>query len=315
MHDLLPTAFPVHGTASGPALCCFRLILAAALLWKITADHVYGMARFFDLHPKSLVRWRYEQDDMAVKVLLSPTAFKVFYAARAVAVLCLLAGILTPLAAAVVAAWCMFEFTFDRKFNILFLGMMCVPFVFASGADAYLSLQSLLDAPSPVAFFDPARAPGPTGPSWPQAAAVVLMFQVYWSSAWFKAASRQFTSGDTLQKMFDQLASLRDELPPGRREYYFPDWFTRRFATADPSLATRRWLLPSLATIAVEAALPLLLIFPATWPAGALLGLLTHAAFTALLPKRLVPFSLASVGTYVLFLPQHTFVTLIGGLT
>ncbi|XES00315.1 hypothetical protein HEP87_59265 [Streptomyces sp. S1D4-11] len=92
MHDLLPTVFPVHGTASGPALCCFRLILAAALLWKITADHVYGMARFFDLHPKSLVRWRYEQDDMAVKVLLSPTAFKVFYAARAVAVLCLLAG-------------------------------------------------------------------------------------------------------------------------------------------------------------------------------------------------------------------------------
>ena len=36
--------------------------------------------------------------------------------------------------------------------------------------------------------------------------------------------------------------------------------------------------------------------------------------FTVLLPKRLVPFSLASVGTYVLFLPQHTFVALIGGL-
>jgi hypothetical protein len=312
--DLLEAALPVHGTTAGPSLCCFRLILGTALLWKITADHVFGMASFFDLRPKSLLRWRYERDEMSVKLLLSPTAFKVFYAARAVAVLCLLTGVLTQLAAAVVAAWCLFEFTFDRKFNTLFLGAMCVPFVFATGADAYLSLQSLLDAPSPAAFVDPSLVPGGGAPSWPQAGAVVLVFHLYWSSAWFKAGSRQFTSGDALYKVFEQLASLRGELPGGRREYFFPDWFTRRLATAEPALATRRWRLPSLATIAVEAALPLLLIFPATWAAGALLGLFAHASFTAMLPKRLVPFSVASVGTYVLFLPQHTFVTLVCGL-
>ncbi|MFD8810756.1 hypothetical protein ACFV23_04495 [Streptomyces sp. NPDC059627] len=313
MHDLLPTAFPVHGTTAGPALCFFRLVLGTALLWKITADHVFGMARFFDLSPKSLQRWRYERAEMSVKLLLSPTAFKVFYTARALAALCVLAGVLTPLASAIVSAWCVFEFTWDRKFNTLFLGAMCLPFVFTRGADTYLSLQSLLDAPSPGAFFDPARVPGDGRPSWPQAAAVVLVFHLYWSSAWHKAASRQFTSGYTLQRVFEQLVSVRDDLPDGPREYFFPDWFTRRFATADPSLVARRWRLPSLATIAVEAVLPLLLIFPATWPAGALLGLLTHASFTTLLPKRLVPFGLASVGTYVLFLPQHTFVTLIGG--
>lgn len=309
MVDLLP----IGGTVAGPTLCCFRLILGTALLWKVIADQVFGMAKFFDLDPKSLVRWRYEHDEMAVKVLLSPSAFRVFYVARAVAVLCLLAGILTPLAAGVVAAWCIFEFTFDRKFNTLFLGLMCLPFVFASQANRYLSLQSLLDAPSFTAFVTPIAAQGGRT-SWPQLAAVVLMSQVYWSSAWHKAASRQFTSGDTLQKTFEQLASVRTELPPGRREYYFPDWFTRRFAVAEPSVA-RRWRLPSLATVAVEAALPLLLIFPLTWPAGVLLGLTTHAAFTSILPKRLVPFGLASVGTYLLFLPQHTFVTLVGGWT
>ncbi|MFF7475031.1 hypothetical protein [Streptomyces sp. NPDC008092] len=311
MSDLLA----VHGTTAGPALCCFRLILGTALVWKIIADHVFGMARFFDDHPRSLVRWRYERDEMAVKLLLSPTAYKVFYAARAVAALCLFAGVLTPLAAATVAAWCMYEFTFDRKFNTVFLGTMCLPFVFARGTDAYLSLQSLLDAPSPAAFLDPSRVPGGGGLSWPQLAVVVLVFQLYWSSAWFKAASPQFTSGDTLQKVFEQLTALRGELPDGRREYYLPDWFTRRFATDEPSLVARRWRLPSLATIAVEAALPVLLVIPATWAVGALLGLLTHAAFTAMLPKRLVPFSLASVGTYVLFLPPHTFATLTGGWT
>ncbi|MGX9889462.1 hypothetical protein [Streptomyces sp. NPDC002276] len=311
----MPDLLSVHGATAGPALCCFRLVLGTALLWKMTADHVFGMARFFDDRPQSLVRWRYERDEMAVKVLLSPTAYKVFYVARAVAALCLFAGVLTPLAAALVAAWCMFEFTFDRKFNTVFLGMMCLPFVFARGSDAYLSLQSLLDAPSPAAFLDPPRVHGGAILSWPQFAAVVLMFQVYWSSAWFKAASRQFTSGDTLQKVFEQLAAVRDELPAGRRDYYFPDWFTRRFATDDPALVARRWRVPSLATIAAEAALPVLLIVPATWRVGALLGLLTHAAFTAMLPKRLVPFSLASVGTYVLFLPPTTFVTLIGGWT
>ncbi|GAA3886108.1 hypothetical protein GCM10023084_43600 [Streptomyces lacrimifluminis] len=312
MPELLSAALPVHGTTAGPALCAFRLVLGTALLWKITVDHLYGMARFFDIGPRSLLRWRYERDEMAVKLLLSPSAYKVFYAARAVAVVCLFAGVLTPLAAAVVAAWCVFEFTFDRKFNTLFLGMMCLPFVFATGADAYLSLQSLLDAPSPAAFADPSRVPG-GGPSWPQAAVVVLMFQMYWSSAWFKAASRQFTSGDVLQKVFEQLASVRGELPRGRRENYFPEWFVRRFATAEPSVVARRWRIPALATVVVEAALPLLLIFPATWPAGALLGLLMHAAFTLLLPKRLLPFGLASAGTYVLFLPQHSFVALIGG--
>jgi hypothetical protein len=315
VHDLLPLALPAHGTTAGPALCCFRLILGTALVWKITADHVFGMARFFDLNPKSLLRWRYEHDEMAVKLLLSPPAFKAFYAVRALAVLCLFAGVLTPLAAGVTAAWCMFEFTFDRKFNTLFLGTMCLPFVFATRADAFLSLQSLLDAPSLAAFVAPPRTPGGGPPSWPQAAVVVLMFHVYWSSAWFKATSRQFTSGDTLQKVFLQLASVRDELPAGRRDYYFPEWFTRRFATDEPSPVARRWRVPSLAATAVETVLPLLLIFPATWWVGALLGLLTHAAFTAILPKRLVPFGLASVGTYVLFLPQHTFVTLIGGMT
>ncbi|MEU2422235.1 hypothetical protein ABZ619_14605 [Streptomyces sp. NPDC007851] len=311
----MPDLLSVHGATAGPALCCFRLILGTALVWKIVADHVYGMARFFDDRPGSLVRWRYERAETAVKLLLSPTAYKVFYVARAVAALCLFAGVLTPLAAAVVAAWCMFEFTFDRKFNTVFLGVMCLPFVFARGAGAYLSLQSLLDAGSPAGFLGPPRAHGGGSLSWPQFAAVVLVFQLYWSSAWFKAASRQFTSGDTLQKVFAQLAALRGELPAGRREYYFPDWFTRRFATGEPSLVARRWRLPALTAIAVEAALPVLLIVPATWCAGALLGLLTHAAFTAMLPKRLVPFSLASVGSYVLFLPPSTFVNLIGGWT
>ncbi|MFG1807661.1 hypothetical protein [Streptomyces sp. NPDC049040] len=314
MHDPLPAAFPVHGSAAGLSMCLFRLILGSALLWKIVADHVYGMARYFDLSPKSLVRWRYERDEMAVKVLLSPAAFRVFYAARAVAVLAVFAGVLTPLAAGVVAAWCVFEFTFDRKFNTLFLGMMSVPFVFATGTGTWFSLQSLLDAPSLSAFAAPSPAPG-GGVSWPQAAAVVLMFQVYWSSALYKARSRQFTSGDTLQKVFAQLASLREELPDRQREYFFPGWFTRRFATAESSLVARRWRIPSLVTVGVEAALPVLLVFPATWWVGALLGVLMHGAFTAMLPKRLVPFSLASLGTYVLFLPEHDLATLMRGLT
>ncbi|MDC0768745.1 hypothetical protein [Streptomyces sp. HD] len=315
MHDLLAAALPVHGTTAGPPLCAFRVVLGTALLWKITADHVFGMARFFDLRPKSLLRWRYEHDEMAVRLLLSPAAFRIFYGARAVAVLCLLSGILVPLAAGVVAAWCMFEFTFDRKFNTLFLGMLCLPFVVASGADAYLSLQSLLDASSPGAFVRPPPTPHGTSPSWPQAAVVVLMFQVYWSSAWLKAVSRQFTSGDALQKTFEQLAVVRAEAPDAPRDYYFPGWFTRRLATADPAVVARRWRLPSLAVIGVEAALPLLLVFPVTWPAGALAGVLLHAAFTTILPKRLVPFGLAAVGTYTLFLPPHTFVTLIEALT
>jgi hypothetical protein len=51
----------------------------------------------------------------------------------------------------------------------------------------------------------------------------------------------------------------------------------------------------------LEAVLPVALLVPALYPAAVVAGILMHAAFTAVLPIRLVPFSLATVGSYLLF--------------
>jgi hypothetical protein len=294
-------------------LCVFRVVLGGALLYKIVGDHVWGMFHYFDLKPRHLIRWRYETGNSPVTLILSPRCFKVFYVIRWIAVATLTVGILPQMSAAVIVGWCLFEFSFDRKFNTLFLGLVSIPFVFYGAAASQYSLTALLNAPDLNHFLAPQGNVVNVGVPWQQLVIVVMIFQVYWSSAWHKLRSRQFVSGDTLQKVFEQMALIQSELPRGHREYYFPKFFTSRFALGDAAQVARRWRVPSVATIALEAAIPVLLVFPTTWVVGAVAGAVMHAAFTTILPKRLIPFTLSTLGAYLLFLSPAHFVSLFYG--
>ncbi len=53
--------------------------------------------------------------------------------------------------------------------------------------------------------------------------------------------------------------------------------------------------------IAIELALPVLLSMPQLRPVGIVLGCCCHLVFLLILPVRLLPFSLASVASYLLF--------------
>jgi hypothetical protein len=62
------------------------------------------------------------------------------------------------------------------------------------------------------------------------------------------------------------------------------------------------WRAAALGTILLEGLLPVLLLGPwRLWLAGVVLGSVLHASFTLLLPRRLMPFTIATISTYVLF--------------
>lgn len=286
-----------------------RFLVGSAALLKFTIDHVCGMWHYFDEQPRKLVRYRYESSQSAVKILLSVQIFRTFYVIRLFAALGLLTGTLQSFSALVVAAWCFFEFTWDRKFNTAFIGLLCTVLATVDGSAQYLSLDALLASFSPADFLSPSGQ-GPVGWTIQQFAVILLVFVVYWSSALRKLRSSQFMSGKVLQLWFERMATIDQELPSRRREYFLPGSFTRVMALGQPKVVARRWRPLAIATIIIELALPLGLLVPSLWVICVALGVAMHIGFTMLVPKRLVPFCIASVGSYVMFLHPNEFVHL-----
>lgn len=136
--------------------------------------------------------------------------------------------------------------------------------------------------------------------TWAQALIVLLVVEVYWNSAWLKIRSSQFHSGRLLAQLMHFNLNVRTRLP--YREFIFPRP-VRRLLCGNGPAEVARWRLLSRATIVMETLLPLGLLFRPTYAVAVGLGIAMHTAFTFLVPRRLVPFSLATVATYALFIP------------
>jgi hypothetical protein len=123
---------------------------------------------------------------------------------------------------------------------------------------------------------------------------------MYWGSVRFKLQSPQFMRGDVLQKTAEHYALIAGEMP--YREYRYPRAVMRFLALDPPDIVRRRWQPSAVATVCLEAVLPILLVVTATTAVAVGLGIAMHLAFMALFPKRLLPFSLAAVVSYLAFI-------------
>jgi hypothetical protein len=283
-HGLLPV--PVASTA------LLRLGFGAAFLWKFGWDARWGGLHYFD--KGAFVRWRYERLKRHAKLLLSPLAYKWFYVSRLVAAVLVMAGIEASAAAALVALWCAFEFTFDRKFHTQFLLVCAACLAVSSHLDDCLSVWTVSDS---------ASCRTDTTSPVPLILLAVVVVCMYWGSVRFKLQSPQFMRGDVLQKTAEHYALIAGEMP--YREYRYPRAVMRFLALDPPDIVRRRWQPSAVATVCLEAVLPILLVVTATTAVAVGLGIAMHLAFMALFPKRLLPFSLAAVVSYLAFIdPQ-----------
>jgi hypothetical protein len=255
--------------------------IGAGLAVSIKAAVSIGRGGWSRLEPGRLGRFRLERDRGPV------VAGRLAAVHRPLLVLTLLAGVALALglqpkpACLVVAAGLLHELSYDYRFNTLFLLMLDGCLV-AAGA--------LGHGLRPVHQLSSAN-------TWSQFLIMLLAVDLYLASAFAKARSVQFRSGRLLAQLVHVAILIRPRLP--RWEYSFPAWLAGW--SADPNGPVPGWRAASYGVIAAEALLPFGLLYPPTRSVAWVVGIGMHVAFTAIMPARLLPFSIASVSTYVAF--------------
>jgi hypothetical protein len=270
----------------------FRIGLGLAMLWKFGWDQHWGAAQQFG--EGTYVRWRYERSSSALRTIPA-RCYGRLYRARWMAAVCFAMGFATPLAGLCLAAWFAFEFSYDHKYHTVFLGAATLILSASTGTSDHLAVALGSNGIQVRGVCRRCEAD-----PWPQILIVLLTTQMYWSSAFHKARSGQFRSGAVLQQTVEHYAAISPSMP------YREIWYGRLVARVPSLIAPRPmwggWRAAALGSILVEGLLPVLLLGPwRLWLAGVVLGSVLHASFTLLLPRRLMPFTIATISTYVLF--------------
>lgn len=294
--------------ASSIQICLFRVVLAIAVWLKFGYEHGRGAWHYFAAD--SYVRYRFHREHPRLPI--RENGYRTLYTAKFVAATGLLIGVAPRAAALVLAAWFFFEMCYDRKFHTAYLGL-CALFLATSPALAdaltYRTLvQALALSPVDALQADAART---TSDVFAQVLLVLLTSQMYLSTAYRKLRSGQFMSGSALHSF---TASLHGQRHAQRyRDTWYPSLMVRHLIDVPAEVAHRRWRVAAAGTVVLECALPAALFVPELFAAAVVAGALMHAAFTVVLPVRLPPFSVATVGSYLLFVDPATVTAWIGG--
>jgi len=132
--------------------------------------------------------------------------------------------------------------------------------------------------------------------TWSQFLIVLLTVDVYLNSAWHKVRSKHFISGVYLRQLTLAASELKSSMPLW--EYRHPTVLaTLARSGSHPAI----WPLAAVGTVALESVVPIGLFISPLRPFAVLLGVGMHIVFMGILPVRLLPFTLASISTYVLF--------------
>lgn len=256
--------------------------ITAAILFKFAIEARAGAYSY--CQPGHFTRYandRYTAEGVARNI--TPQAYRRWFVCKWLAACTLaLGGWLSAAAAAVLAAWFLaIEPRYDYKHHTLFIGVAC----------AFVSLV----APTGLLLEGPQHSP--EAQLLLTSVLVAVLVQVYLSSAWIKILSPMFRSGLVLANLFDYLAVEQQRFRI--TETYIPVELIRHIERiSDTPSYSRLWKTLAWATIATEALVAGLLLVPHCRPYGMSLGIVMHFAFTLILPRRLLPFLLATVGLY-----------------
>ncbi len=282
-------------------ICAFRVILAAAMLFKFSYEHRRGGWRYFAADSYVRYRCRREHPDLPV----DETRYRVLYVAKFAAATCLLLGVFPRTAALVAGIWFLFELCYDRKYHTAYLGICALFLAFSPAlgdALTYHTVWESIAGSAEAALHE--EATRTREDIFAQVLLVLLTAQMYLSTAFRKLRSGHFMTGAALHDFTGSLHGERHAQP--YRDTWYPPVMARHLIDVPATVAHRRWRLAAVATVAVEFLLPAALLTPVAFPVAVGVGALMHAAFTAVLPVRLLPFSVATVGSYLLFVDPAT---------
>ncbi|SOJ57378.1 hypothetical protein MSIMFB_04857 [Mycobacterium simulans] len=294
--NAVTTAFDMRVPALPSNL--FRIGIALATLLKFTSEQMSGAWRYLD--EGSYVRFRY-LDAHPRGPFRSVTFYRVAYLAKWLAATGLFLGIAPQMCALVLVFWFSLEISFDWKYHTIFLLLACAVLSVDWGSASILRLDRmpcLLDTGCRTELVN-----GATTWVWPKWITLLIVAQMYWASAYTKLRSAQFRSGSVLVKLSRYLYINRPLLR--HWEFHYPNMMVNYLIEAPVDVCRRRWALATWATIAGEALLPIGLATPVPpiYYAAFGFGAMMHTGFTVLLPRRLIPFSIACLAAYLMIIP------------
>ncbi len=277
-------------------LAIFRVGFAIACLLKFAVETSRGYWHYAD-HDHFLV---YLQRQRGERLIIGAQMYRALYVVKIFAAIALLFGVLSVVASALLVISFLYEnrlyFKFHTSLFTLLAGLLMTS---PSAGEAFTIWHAdgyIRDASS--AFATDANRKGSL---IPQLAGMATIVVVYLTSAVRKTRSASFRSGHVVH---ETLRFVLREAPNRRREGWYPHALQRLAGVSD-EMPPQRLRVAMQATIAMQFAIPLLLLSP--WAAaGVALGVILHLSFECLLPVTLLHFAIAVLSTYVLFLDPQT---------
>jgi hypothetical protein len=280
----------------------FRVIFAVACIVKFTVEARRGYR--FHMSPLSFVRATY--DAAHTDGGLFEAVWWIVYRLRLIAALCLLLGWWSLLASGALALCFAVECRIFFKFHVCYFCLISMAICLGSHSGVSLG-KLILILSDAVSGGSEHSAMGIRGNWLSHALIAETTIALYWFSAIQKMRSPDFIGGRAIH------AALLYAFTEGTRrrhfEAYLPTWVIESLVVGrDMGAIRKRWAAASRLVICSEILVPAGLLC-SEWPniqlATAAYGAFMHACFTLLAPATLFHFSLATVGSYLVFLdPQ-----------
>ncbi len=272
-------------------LLVFRVLFGIACTLKFITETRRGYLGYFD--PGSYLHERYTRQ--CPRTRLTPALYRALYAGKLVAAPAVALGICVRPALVVLALAFAFEMRIYFKYHANLMFLVSVILLAAPGLDAHLALPGLIHGDVTAWLHDAATARGDQLARW----AIVATISVMYLAAALRKRAPAFLEGAVV---YECLRYVHAERPRRHHsDYWLPRAFIARFVLDEPARLQRRWAPLMWLVFALELALPLLLWCDATRPVAIVLGIAMHAGFTMMFPATLLPFSLVSTSSYLLF--------------
>ncbi|MFF3372051.1 hypothetical protein ACFYXF_03730 [Streptomyces sp. NPDC002680] len=202
---------------------------------------------------------------------------------RLFASITLACGILPRVSAPLVLGGLFYELIYEYRYNTIYTALMVASLLPAGNLGSGLTISHQTSSAN----------------TWAQFLAVLITLDLYWNGVWLKVRSPHFMSGLLLAQFVHGAEEVKGLLP--YREFFYPRPLLK--VLNDSPTGLQKWKLAAQATIMLEVAIPIALFVPQARPWAIAIGIALHMAFALLKPRGIIGFSIATLASYILFVP------------
>jgi hypothetical protein len=287
----------LDGRESILPLFLFRTGFGGACLAKVVLEGFRGYFHLYEPHTYLYFRLRVRHPRFR-RYLPTGLQYQALLGLRALGAAALTLGLYPKVAAGLLVVAFGVELLVYFKYHTCFFLLLASALLVAPPLP---SLPDLLRWSVAAGSLHPGleRVAAQKGDGFSQLLVVTTVTILYMATA-YRKLNAQFLSGLVVWSV------LRYTMQEEHRRRHFDGWYPGRLRNAvrDGSLLRSPvWRTSMVAVAVLEATLPFLLATRSTGPYAVVAGGAMHLAFAGLFPATLLPFSLATVSTYVLFLP------------